>query len=195
MDIGSAATGRDTLREAETMKVSWNRWVRKTHYWASLLVAVPLIVVIGSGILLLLKKEIAWIQPSTMNGSGRIPIIEFERVFEAVAAVDAAGITRWEDIERLDVRPSKGVVKVRSHSHWEVQVDFVTGVVLQTAYRRSDLIESIHDGTFFHDAAKLWIFLPSAVVLLVMWLTGLYLFTVPRMATRRRELKMMRGRK
>ncbi len=169
------------------MKYLWKRLARRTHYWASLLVAVPLLVVIGTGVLLLLKKEFAWIQPDTINGSSKLPTIGFEEIYNAAASVEAAAITSWDDIERLDVRASKGVVKVKSHNGWEVQVDLATGEVLQTAYRRSDLIESIHDGSFFHPSAKLWIFLPSAVVLLVMLVTGLYLFAQPLIARLRRS--------
>ncbi len=169
------------------MKFSWKRFARKTHYWASLLVAVPLLVVIGSGILLLVKKEVPWIQPPTIKGFGETPQVSFDEIFEAASGVGVAEIVGWEDIERLDVRPSKGVVKVKSRNSWEVQVDLETGEVLQAAYRRSDLIESIHDGSFFHPGAKLWVFLPAAIVLLGMLLTGLYLFALPFLAGRRRK--------
>jgi hypothetical protein len=71
-------------------------------------------------------------------------------------------------------------VKVWLQSGWEVQVDLDTGRVLQTAYRRSDLIESIHDGSFFAgDWTKLGIFMPCGVALLLMWLTGLWMFWLP----------------
>ena len=169
------------------MNFSWKRFARKTHYWASLFVAVPLLVVIATGILLLLKKELAWIQPATIKGSSNVPAIGFEEIFNAAASVDIAAISSWDDIERLDVRASKGVVKVKSNNGWEVQVDLATSEVLQTAYRRSDLIESIHDGSFFHPAAKLWVFLPAAIILLGMLVTGLYLFALPLIASRRRK--------
>ncbi len=169
------------------MKISWKRFNRKTHYWASLFIAAPLLVVIATGILLLLKKEVAWIQPPSQKGTGKVPAVSFETIFQAVAGVPSAGIASWDDIDRLDVQPSKGLVKVRSHNRWEVQVDLGSGEVLQTAYRRSDLIESIHDGSFFHPAAKFWIFLPAAVILLLMWLTGIYLFLQPFLASRRRQ--------
>ena len=98
-----------------------------------------------------------------------------------------AGIASWSDIERLDVRPSKGIVKVRAVSNWEVQIDTATGEVLQVAYRRSDLIESIHDGSWFHERAKLFVFLPAAVVLLGLWGSGVYLFLLPYLAKRRKR--------
>jgi hypothetical protein len=50
---------------------------------------------------------------------------------------------------------------------------------LQTAYRRSDLMESLHDGSWFHPLAKLWIFLPAGVIVFVLWVTGIYLFLLP----------------
>ena len=156
------APERERHREA-ARKFSWKRLARKTHYWASLFVAVPLLVVIGTGILLLLKKEFNWIQPDTVKAGSKVPTVDFEKIYKAAASAEVAEITSWDDIERLDVRPSKGVVKVKSNNSWEVQVDLATGEVLQTAYRRPDLIESIHDGTFFHTSAKLWLFLPSAI--------------------------------
>jgi hypothetical protein len=58
-------------------------------------------------------------------------------------------------------------------------VDARTGEVLQAAYRRSDLIESLHDGSYFDDGVKLWVFLPAGVVLLGLWGSGLYLFVLP----------------
>ncbi|HJS75063.1 MAG TPA: hypothetical protein VJ921_12305 [Vicinamibacteria bacterium] len=59
--------------------------------------------------------------------------------------------------------------------------------MLQTAYRRSDLIESIHDGSFFAgNWTKLDLFLPTGMVLLLLWGTGLWMFWQPIAARKRR---------
>ena len=160
---------------------------RKLHRWGAILIAVPALIVIGSGLVLQLKKEVAWIQPPTAKGSSKELSVSFDRILAAAAEVEEAGISGWGDVDRLDVRPGKGIVKVRAKSRWEVQVDTATAEVVQVAYRRSDLIESIHDGSFFHDKAKLWIFLPSAVVFLSLWGTGSYLFFLPHLAKRRNK--------
>lgn len=152
---------------------------RDIHRWGSILIALPLLVVIVSGIILQLKKELAWVQPPTAKGTTTELSLSFDQILQAAQSVPEAKIKSWDDIDRLDVRPGKGMVKVRCVNRWEIQLDAVTGDVLQLAYRRSDLIESIHDGSFFHDVAKLWLFLPSALVLLVLWLTGIYLFFLP----------------
>ncbi|MEE2917310.1 MAG: PepSY domain-containing protein, partial [Candidatus Neomarinimicrobiota bacterium] len=88
-------------------------------------------------------------------------------------------IHSWEDIDRLDVRIQAGMVKVRSKNNWEIQIDTQSGTILQQAYRRSDIIESIHDGSWFHDKVKLWIFLPTGIILLILWISGVYMLILP----------------
>jgi hypothetical protein len=52
------------------------------------------------------------------------------------------------ELERIDVRPDKGMVKfVFVDDFWGVQLDCTTGELLHIERRRSDLIENIHDGS------------------------------------------------
>jgi len=156
-----------------------NRWSRKAHRFGTIVIALPLLLVISTGILLQLKKHVAWVQPPTATGTPGPPALSFEEILEGARTVEEAEIDSWEDILLLDVRPGKGIVKVRAKNRWEVQLDTKRGQVVQVAYRRSDLIESLHDGSFFHEAARLWVFLPSGLVLLGLWFTGLYLWALP----------------
>jgi uncharacterized iron-regulated membrane protein len=164
-----------------------NLLTRRLHYWGAIVIALPLLVVIGSGIVLQLKKESTWIQPKENRGTGKVPTITFEQVLNACKTETDAGITSWADIDRIDVRPSRGMMKVQARNSYEIQLDAHTGEVLQVEYRRSDLIESIHDGSWFHDKVKLWIFLPAALVLLGLWITGMYLFWLPIVVKARRK--------
>lgn len=53
------------------------------------------------------------------------------------------------EIDRIDVRPDKGMVKfVFVEGYWGVQVDLTTGELLHIERRYSDLIENIHDGSY-----------------------------------------------
>ncbi len=163
---------------------------RKLHRWGAVLVAVPLLVVIGSGLLLQVKKDFEWIQPEArMGGAGAVgaPSAAFAHVLQAARAVKEAGVQGWDDIDRLDVRPGLGVIKVRCRNRWEIQLDAATCEVLQIGYRRSDLIESLHDGSWFLAGAKRWIFLPAGVILLGLWGTGVYLWLLPHLQRRRRR--------
>ena len=161
---------------------------RQLHRWGAFLTALPLLVTLGSGLLLLLKKDWAWVQPPTQRGSGTELALGWDAILARAAAVPEAGIESWQDVDRLDVRPELGMLKVRAKNRWEVQLDAVTGEILSSSYRRSDLIESIHDGSWFHDRAKLWVWLPAAVILVGLWFTGVYLWWLPYGMRRRRRL-------
>ena len=160
---------------------------RKLHRVGAILVLLPALVLFPTGVLLQLKKEVEWIQPPTQEGSAPGLELTWDEVLEALRGVESAEVTSWDDVDRLDVRPGKGMVKVRCANRWEVQVDSHTGAVLQSSYRRSDLIESLHDGSWFHDRAKLLIWLPAGLILCGLWITGLYLWVLPYLVRRKRK--------
>ncbi len=176
---------------------------RHLHLWISLSIFLPVFIVIGSGLLLQVKKEIDWIQPPTQKVSQTLleeatdsssTIISSQQILQAVQTVSNAQLTRWEDIDRLDIRPNKGIIKVRGNNHWEVQLNAYTGAVLQTAYRRTDTIESIHDGSWFFEGAKLYLFLPVALLLFVIWLTGIVmLFTTLKSKYRKKQARLQQS--
>ena len=165
------------------MKPNMKRLLRQIHYWLSLAVAIPAGIIFFAGIFLMLKKEVDWIQPPTAKGvvSQQLPAISYQTMLDAAKLHPEARIENWSDIDRIDLRVGKGIAKLQARSGWEVQVDTQTGDVLSVAYRRSDLIEQIHDGSYFSDVVKLYVFLPTGVLLILMWGTGLYLFLLPRL--------------
>jgi uncharacterized iron-regulated membrane protein len=156
--------------------VHFNVFNRRVHYWAGAVVAVPLFIIICTGIVLQLKKHSAWVQPPEQRGTGRAPEIELTGILEALKGRSDLGVDGWDDVKRLDVRPDRGIVKAWLASDWEAQVDLGTGRILQVAYRRSDWIEAIHDGSIFGDAVKLGIFFPTAITLFVLWLGGMWMW-------------------
>ena len=172
------------------MNRSLDRSTRKLHRWGAVLTLLPLLIVIVSGLLLQVKKQVSWIQPPTQTGSEGHPQIDWKTILQTVSRNEASEVTSWGDIDRLDVRPGRGLVKVQCKNKLEVQIDLVTGEELSSAVRRSDLIESLHDGSFFHDSAKLWIFLPSGLILLGLWFTGAYLWWLPIRARFNKKRRM-----
>lgn len=171
------------------MNIKWPKFNRKIHYWGSIICALPILIVLVTGSLLLLKKDFFWVQPATAHGIAGTPSVTMDEILSAAKSLPELGIQAWEDIDRLDIRPGKGIIKIRGNNHWEVQISQYTAEVLQVEYRRSDIIESIHDGSFFHDRVKLGIFLPSAIILLGLWITGMYLFIITHLGKRRSRLK------
>jgi len=152
---------------------------RRLHRWGAVAVFVPLALVVSTGLLLQVKKQVPWVQPAEQRTDATTPDIEWGLMLAAAKGIPGAGVESWADIDRVDVRPAKGLLKVVTKSRWEVQIKIDDGTILQTAYRRSDLIESLHDGSFFGDPVKLWIFLPAGAVLFCLWMTGAWLWLLP----------------
>jgi len=167
-----------------------NRWSRKLHRWSGILVALPLLLVIVTGLMLQLKKEIAWIQPVSKRGIEQKILVDWDQILSAVKTVPESQVNSWDDIDRLDVRPAKGLVKVRCINHWEVQLDSSNGEILSSAFRRSDIIESLHDGSFFSDFVKLYVFSANGFLLLGLWITGVWLWYLPISAKRKKKRRL-----
>ena len=166
-----------------------NKQLRKIHYWISPFIFIPILIIFSTGILLQLKKQSDWVQPPIQQGVSNIPSIEFQQMLEAAKSVPEAEINSWDDIDRIDVRPEKGISKIRSNNQWEIQIDNQTNEILLVEYRRSDIIESIHDGSFFTDYVKFGWFLPTAVLLIVMSISGIYMFLLP-LFMKRKKVKL-----
>lgn len=169
-----------------------NKLFRDIHHWGSLAVMIPLGIMIVAGIFLMLKKEFDWIQPSSQSSTieaAGAPETTLLELYEAAAAIPELETTDWARFDRVDIQPDRGIVKFVSTNRWEAQIDLITLEVLSLEYRRSDLIEQIHDGSFFADWVKLYVFLPAGLVLFVMWLTGIWLFFLPHLKRWQRRKK------
>ena len=159
---------------------------RRVHHWLSLVVALPLLIVIPTGVLLQVKKLSTWVQPAEQRGTG-VPAVSMTTLLDTLRARPDLGVASWDDVARIDVRPSKQLVKVTLGGRREVQMDAATGRVLQVAVRRSDLIEELHDGSFFGEGVRYGLFLVSGIALFALWATGLVLFVHPYWAKMRKR--------
>ena len=56
------------------------KWNRKLHRWGAVIIALPLIIVVASGLLLQFKKQSDWIQPPTRTGSPGELTVGFDRI-------------------------------------------------------------------------------------------------------------------
>jgi len=67
--------------------MSFNVANRKVHHWASFIVAVPLLVMIVSGLFFQMKKQWAYVQPPEQRGTGKTPVIRLDAVHTLAAPV------------------------------------------------------------------------------------------------------------
>ena len=160
------------------------------HKWAGIILAVVFTMTAVSGFMLLIKKQVSWIQPPTQkDAEGAVEdFITNQQLFEIIFAQDHPDFRSVEDIERVDFRPGKRVFKVHSeHHHAEMQVGAVSGKVLSVSWRMSDLLENIHDGSFFAGWIHGWFMPAYAVMLLFMAFSGLWMWIEPKVRRARRK--------
>ena len=154
-----------------------------THKWVGIVLSIVFFNLAVTGLLLLVKKKYDWIQPTTQKGAeGNVAdFITIEALFDVVLSAGHEDFQSSADIDRVDFRPDKRVHKVQSvHHNSELQIDAVTGRILSDKMRRSDLLEQIHDGSFFGDWAHDWLMPLVAAGLFFLSASGLYLWLQPK---------------
>jgi uncharacterized iron-regulated membrane protein len=163
--------------------------VRLVHRYAAGTLFVFFIFLSVTGILLGMKKHSSGrILPETMQGTTSelslwLPLDSLQKI-ASIALHESAGSGLSDDIDRIDVRKEKGIVKFTFLEHyWEVQVDGASGEVLQVRRRWADLIENLHDGSIVdhvfglgNDHARFAYTLIMGTSLLVFTITGFWLW-------------------
>jgi len=153
---------------------------RLTHNWLSVFIALPILLILITGLLLVLKKDFDWIQPPSQRGEIlTVPALSLTEIFAKVTSVPQAQNLEWHQFNRIDFKPSKGIVKFVTPDDWEIQIDPSTGEILSVKIRRSDFIESLHDGSYFGASTKYFLSVPAGISLFVLSLSGLYMFFLP----------------
>ena len=171
------------------------RTLRLIHYWLTAFTLFTVAMVAVTGVLLSVKKEFDVLQPPTAEGtSPGLPATRLDQLLVAVTAEPGRSALTWSDIDRIDVRPDDGIAKLILNDRTEYQVDLHTLEVLQTGYRTSDFVETLHDFSVLGDWGKYLLSLPTGIALLVLWGTGAYMFVKPMLVKRRkRRAKALAG--
>lgn len=157
------------------------------HRWIGVALGLVLALSATTGLLLLLKKDYAWIQPPTIAGAPG-PVASLRSLQEVYDAVFALGLPEFRseaDISRIDFRPDKRIHKVLSvHGHAEVQVCATTLRVHGPAVRTSDWLEQLHDGSWFGGWAHALLMPVAALALLFLALSGYVMWLWPKLRRR-----------
>ena len=151
----------------------WRRW----HRTISLVITVPFLITLITGIVLSLRAYVPWVQPEYAKPAGQLST-SFEEILRVAQSVPEAKIASWSDVSQIDIRPAKGNIRVRSkHNHWEIQMDGHTGKILQSAPRRVGWLTALHEGAYFGEWIRYGIFFPSSIGVLFLLISGLILAT------------------
>lgn len=163
----------------------WSRttakWMFHSHLWFGVLTTGVVILIAITGILLNHKKPLGLMPEVEHAPTGvfenALPLADLARRAEAAVGPEIAAA----GIDRMDVRPSDGLIKVRfdDRTVMEVTLDLNTGAVLETGERNDVFLEKLHSGEIFGDG---WILLSdiAAVALVILLLSGYWLWLYPR---------------
>lgn len=161
------------------------RAARRYHRSIGIFLLILVLISALTGILLAWKKEASVLQPPTTKGASAElstwkPVAELADIARRALA-EAHPEQAGNAIDRMDIRPDKGIVKVLFvRGWWEVQVDGTTGEIKSIARRNSDWIEAIHDGSIVSDGFKLLSMNVLGLGLLLLILTGFFLWYGPK---------------
>ena len=136
-----------------------------------------------TGILLGWKKNVDLLQPPEQKGtqSNLTEWVSIDAIVKSAEHAIDSVVGRNIAVDKLDVRPSKGIIKVLfKEGYWEVQVDGATGKSLSVLQRHSDWIEHIHDGSIISDGFKLVYTNAIGWGLLTLAISGFWLWYGPK---------------
>ncbi|HQW92475.1 MAG: PepSY domain-containing protein [Chitinophagaceae bacterium] len=177
------------------------RVLRKIHRTIAIFLFAFFLVVSVTGLLLGWKKNSGGlILPPSSTGISKdlktwLPIDSLRGI--AVKALhDSVSAGLSDELERIDARPQKGMVKfVFADDYWEIQLDGTTGKVLLVERRRSDIIENIHDGTILdvlfnteNDQFKLSYTTIMGLSLLMLTISGFWLWYGPKRLRKQKRI-------
>lgn len=162
---------------------------RKWHRWISLLVALPFFVTLTTGLLLATRGFNTWVQPSYPPLHTTLKI-SFDQILHAAQSAPEAGIKSWDDISQIDIRPATGNIRVRAKtSQIEIQIDGETGKITGQGLRRVTWLMTLHEGAYFGSLIRYGLFLPSALGVLFLLISGLWIFFQPYIVQFRNRTK------
>jgi len=171
-------------------QAKWIRGFRWLHRKIAIFLFIFFFIISITGFLLGWKKKTGLLAPTqkgvSTNLHGWLSIDSLNKL--AVHYLhDSVDATLSKEMDRIDIRPSKGIVKfVFADHYWGLQIDCTTGKLLSIEKRNSDLVEDIHDGTILDklfgtdEKSMLGYTTVMGIALFMLTLTGFWLWYGPK---------------
>jgi uncharacterized iron-regulated membrane protein len=156
---------------------------RSLHRWIGFIACLFLAVISTTGFFLAMKGQFAFMRPPVQEAAklGALEkILPLSEVLDIVFALQHPELDDIKDVDRVDYRPKDNVFKVVSKEGYrEVQVDGTRGKIVSNAFRNDQLMEDIHDMSFFADFAHGYLLPGVAICLLLLSISGIIIFLTP----------------
>jgi uncharacterized iron-regulated membrane protein len=173
-----------TVKRSERRRHFLTRGAFYAHLWIGVIFTVALTSISITGVLLNHKRGLGLMPDVANESDGRlsatISLDSLAKIGLAAGAPTRAGDVGF--IDRMDVRPRDGYVKVRLRdaASTEVTVDVRDGRVLHIGPRGDVFLEKLHSGEIFGSRGIL-LSDAGAVALVITLITGIWLWLAPRL--------------
>lgn len=163
------------------------------HLWLGVISTIALIAISVTGILLNHKRGLGLMPEVSHEPTGEfVNAISVERwAAAALAAAPPESRPGWSPgdsvnialIDRMDVRPRDGYVKVRlrDKASMEMTVDINSGKVVHVGRRGDVFLEKLHTGEIFGGQPFVILSDIAAIALVLTLITGYWLWLVPKL--------------
>ena len=152
-----------------------------SHLWLGVLSTVLLRAIAITGILLNHQRTLGLMPDVPNEAAGAFEdALPLHKLAEAAKAAVGPAIAD-QGIDRMDVRPGDGLIKVRFDDRevTEATVDINTGKVLHVGARNDVFLEKLHSGEIFGDRGILLSDL-AAILLAIVLISGYWLWLHPK---------------
>lgn len=130
------------------------RLFRKIHRLTGIFLFIFFLIIGLTGLLLGWKKNSGGLILADTASGTTTDLSQWKALYQLTHAGvnylrDSVSASLDTTIDRIDVRPDKGIVKISFKQHYTgLQVDGATAKVIQIEMRNADLIEQIHEGSW-----------------------------------------------
>ena len=173
--------------EPGAYRVSWvhpmYHRLRSLHRWIGFVACLFLALISTTGFFLALKGQFAFMRPPVMPTSeleSAKAILPLADVLQIAFDAGQHELDELKDVDRVDFRPGDNVFKVVSKTGYrEIQVDGTRGTIVSNAKRNDQLMEDLHDMSYFAEATHEFVLPAVAVMLFLLSTSGIVIFSVP----------------
>ena len=168
-------------RPAQTGARRWARWMFYAHLWLGVVATAILLLIGVTGILLNHKRGLGLMPDVANQPSGAFDTALPLAALASAAAAAVPAEVAAAGVDRMDVRPDDGLIKIRFDDRRviEVTLDINSGKVLHVGERNDVFLEKLHSGEIFGDV---WTLLSDAgaVLLFILLVSGYWLWLYPK---------------
>lgn len=156
---------------------------RSLHRWIGFVSSLFLAVISVTGFFLAMKGQFAFMRPPVQEAAKverAEDILPMAQILQIAFDAGHPELSELKEVDRVDYRPKDNVFKVVSKDGYrEVQVGGADGKIVSDAFRNDQLMEDIHDMSFFADAAHGYLLPVVAVGLCFLSISGIIIFLTP----------------